>query len=139
MLSKERRLRFSAGIPTRRMPNTAAPANAASRGIPFDECAVFALAVAAVELIVIVAAAALAPAMVAEVGRMLQAGGYFAPAGDPVSAQVRLTGPVNPPIGDTITLEVLPVVAPGAAIVLGAPLTLKGSVSADITVEDTDA
>jgi len=95
----------------------------------FGEGKTNALELAAVELMVIVAVTAPVPAMLTE-GGILQPGRYFAPGGEAESAQVKLTAPVNPPRGVSVTVEVFPVVAPGETIVTGVPLTLNGSVSA---------
>ena len=71
---------------------------------------------------------ALVPAMLTGDG-ILQPGRYFAAGGEAESAQVKLTAPVNPPRGVTVTIEVFPVVEPGTAMVTGVPLTLNGTVS----------
>ncbi len=55
-----------------------------------------AVAVAAVELTVIVAVAAVAPLIVAELGDTAQVIGSLAAAGVDVTAQEKLTAPVNP-------------------------------------------
>ena len=59
-----------------------------------------------------VALAAVVPEMVTEAGK-LQVTGLVAPEGEDVVAHVRLTAPVNPEAGVTLTASVLPVVAPG--------------------------
>jgi hypothetical protein len=54
----------------------------------------------------------------------LKVGGTGAPLGLVVRAAVRVTLPVKPPVGVTVIVEVLPVVAP-AAMLTGVPLTVK--------------
>ena len=54
----------------------------------------------------------------------LKVGGITAPVGLLVRAAVRVTLPVKPPVGVTVIVEVLPVVAP-AAMLTGVPLTVK--------------
>jgi hypothetical protein len=51
----------------------------------------------------------------------LKVGGSAAPAGLVASAAVRVTLPVNPPLGVTVIVAVLPVVAPGELMVRGPP------------------
>jgi hypothetical protein len=96
--------------------------------MPFGEGETNALELAAVELIIIVAVTALEPVMLTEDG-ILQPGRYVAAGGEAESAQVKLTAPVNPPIGVTVTIELLPVVEPGTTMVTGVPPTLNGTVS----------
>jgi hypothetical protein len=75
----------------------------------------------AVVATVTVAVAAVVPLMVTEDG-MLQVGGSLGLLMEVVTAQVRFTAPVNPPPGVTVTVDVLPVVAPAATVM--APLLL---------------
>jgi len=70
--------------------------------------------VAGVEKIVSVELCAPVPVIVTELGVKLQVGGSLAAAG--VTAQVRLTVPVNPLDGVTVILTVFPVVAPGSIL-----------------------
>ena len=58
-----------------------------------------------------VAVAAAVPVKLAVAGT-LQVTGLVAPAGEVVTAQARATEPVSPFDGVTLTVEVLPVVAP---------------------------
>jgi hypothetical protein len=81
--------------------------------------------VAAVVEMVSVAVPALALAMVTGlVEPKLNVGRSCAPAGLAVTAAVRDTLPAKPPLGVTVTVEVLPVIAPGA-IVIAVPLSAK--------------
>ena len=64
------------------------------------------MVVVPVVLAVSVAVTALAPLMVAEAG-MLQVTGLVAPVGMVVTAQLRLTVPVNPFDGVTLIVDVL--------------------------------
>ena len=57
----------------------------------------------------------------------LKVGGSMAPSGLEVTAAVRLTFPVKPPLGITLIVVVFPVVAPGELIVI-APLLVKAKV-----------
>jgi hypothetical protein len=54
----------------------------------------------------------------------LRVGGSVTPLGLVVRAAVRVTVPVKPPVGVTVIVEVLPVVAP-AAMLRGVPVTVK--------------
>ena len=54
----------------------------------------------------------------------LRVGGSVTPLGLVVRAAVRVTLPVKPPVGVTVIVEVLPVVAP-AAMLSGVPVTVK--------------
>jgi hypothetical protein len=54
----------------------------------------------------------------------LRVGGYWAPEGLEVTVAVRATLPVKPPLGVTVRVEVLPVVAPRATV-SAVPLTVK--------------
>jgi hypothetical protein len=63
-----------------------------------------------------------APVMLTgDVAPRLAEGGSIAPVGEAVSAAVRVTLPVKPPLGVTVMIAVLPVVEPGEPIVT-APL-----------------
>ena len=83
-----------------------------------------------------VAVAALAPATVTGVVEpKLNAGRSCAPAGLAVRAAVREMLPVKPPPGVTVTVEVLPVVVPGAKLI-ASPLSVKlGGVTAVSPIE----
>jgi hypothetical protein len=79
----------------------------------------------AVVAIVRVPVPAALPAMVrGPVELKLKVGGAEAPLGLVVRAAVRVTLPVKPPVGVTVIIEVLPVVAP-AAILTAVRLTVK--------------
>ena len=54
----------------------------------------------------------------------LKVGGVTAPLGPVVRAAVRATLPVKPPVGVTVMVDALPVVAP-VVMLTGAPLTMK--------------
>ncbi|MGC1783629.1 MAG: hypothetical protein WA708_13985 [Acidobacteriaceae bacterium] len=71
------------------------------------------LAAAVVE-IVRIALAAPEPVIVnGLVEPKLNVGGFLAPVGPELTAAVRTTVPVKPPLGVTLMVEVLPVLAPG--------------------------
>jgi len=53
-------------------------------------------------------------------------GKICAPAGMLESVHVNVTGPVNPPCGVSVTVDVFPVVAPGDEIMTGVPLRANG-------------
>lgn len=55
--------------------------------------------------------------------------------GPPAMAAVSVTLPVKPPLGVTVIVEVLPVVAPGAAMVTAVPPTVKLGTMAALTVK----
>jgi hypothetical protein len=97
-----------------------------------------ALVVAPVELIVKVADTALEPVTFTE-GVMAQLGGYCVPVAGLLRTHKRLTNPVNPFTGVMETVPVLPVVAPGVAMVNGAPATVNGIVTVTGTVTVTGA
>lgn len=72
----------------------------------------------------------------------LQLGKSSAPDGLEVSAQVRATLPVNPPLGVTVMVEVLPLAAPGAtetAEPVIAKLALEALVTVRVTGADVEA
>lgn len=54
-----------------------------------------------------------------------------------MTAADRVTVPVNPPSGVTVTVEVFPVVAPDA-IVKGVPATLKPEATGAVTVIEAE-
>ena len=58
-----------------------------------------------------VAVCALVPVMSSDAG-MAQVTGLVGFVGVVVTEQLRFTTPVNPPVGETVMVEVLPVVAP---------------------------
>jgi hypothetical protein len=64
----------------------------------------------------------------------LKVGGYWAPAGLDVIAAVSATLPVNPPLGVTVIVDVLPVVAPGVEIVTVVPVMASPGVGIDVTL-----
>ena len=62
---------------------------------------------------------------------MLQVTGLIAPDGTVVTAQLRLTLPVNPFDGVTLIVEVLPVVAPAVIVTLVPERANVGAIDAD--------
>ena len=74
--------------------------------------------VAAVVLTVSVAVPAPAAVMLTGVALKLKVGRSVAPKGLVAIAAVRATLPVKPPLGVTVMVAVLPVVAPGEAMVM---------------------
>jgi hypothetical protein len=85
--------------------------------------------VVAVVVMVSVAVCAVVPLIVTEVGATAQVAGLAA-AFD-VNAQLKLTGPINPPAGVTVMLEVLPVATPATTLI--APLLLSAYVPVGAT------
>jgi hypothetical protein len=87
------------------------------------------LLVVAVVSAVNVVVAAVVPVMLTEVEvppvPKEQVAGLVALATPLVTAQVRLTWPVNPPEGITLIVEVLPVVAPGLMVMFPLLLSVK--------------
>ncbi len=64
-----------------------------------------------------------APVMLTgDVAPKLNVGGSVAPLGLDARAAVSVTLPVNPPLGMTVMVVVLPVVAPGELMVIAPPL-----------------
>ena len=80
------------------------------------------------ELAVSVVVAAAVPDKSIEAG-MLQVIGLAAAAGEEVTAQVRLTGPANPPDELTMTVDVLPVVLPASTLMPPARSEIAASVT----------
>ena len=79
---------------------------------------------------------AVAPVMVTGlVDAKLKMGAATAPAGPDVIAAVSPTLPMNPPTGDTETVDVFPVVAPGATET-AVPVTVKVGFAGTVTVTD---
>ena len=72
------------------------------------------------------------PLIVTETGR-LQVAGSVAAAG--VTEQLRLTMPVNPPVGVRVMAEVFPVVAPRTTVI-AAPLMVKPGEMGVVTMTD---
>ena len=91
--------------------------------------------VAAVVVTVRVAVTAAVPAMLTEDGTE-QVAGLVAPAGLVVTAQVRLTVPLKPPVGVTLTVEVLPVVA--AATIVRELLFAESANVLEVSVIETE-
>ena len=86
----------------------------------------------AVETIVRVPAPAALPVMVRRLVELkLKVGGANAPLGLVVRAAVRATLPVKPPVGVTVIVEVLPVVAPAVKLT-AVPLTVKLGTGGDV-------
>ena len=75
---------------------------------------------------------AVVPLIVTEAGESAQVAESLAAAG--VMAQVRATAPVNPPEGVTLIVEVLPVVAPGLAVMFPLLVRAKLGGGAAVTV-----
>jgi hypothetical protein len=65
----------------------------------------------------------------------LNVGGSWAPLGLEVIVAVSATLPVNPPLGVTVIVEVLPLVAPGLTDT-AVPLTEKPGIAATVTVTE---
>lgn len=75
--------------------------------------------VAGVVVTVSVPVAAVVPVMLTgDVEPKLNVGGLVAPVGLDVCAAVRTTLPVKPPLGVTVMVAVLPVIAPGATVIV---------------------
>ena len=74
----------------------------------------------------------------AELGMEMEDGmeqvGEFEVAGKLFGAHVRFTVPVKEPSGVNVSVEVFPVVAPGADITTGVPLAEKGKSTGTCTV-----
>jgi hypothetical protein len=68
-----------------------------------------------------------------EVEPKLKVGGKFAPTGLLVTAAVKATLPVNPPIGAMVRVEVFPAVAP-AVTVTAVPATVNAGDAGGVTV-----
>jgi hypothetical protein len=79
---------------------------------------------AVVAMVKVPVAAALPEIVRGLVELKLKVGGVVTPLGLLVRAAVRVTLPVKPPVGVTVIVEVLPVVAP-AAMLTGVLLTVK--------------
>jgi hypothetical protein len=79
----------------------------------------------AVVLMVIVAVTGSVPVIETDAG-IVQVGAFVAFVEKPFGVQVRLTGPVKEPAGVKVSVDVLPVVAPGGEIVTGVPDAEKG-------------
>lgn len=95
--------------------------------------AIVALVAAVVEM-VRVAVPALAPVMLAGlVVPKLKVGRFWAPSGLAVMRAVSATLPVKPPAGVTVTVDVFPVVAPGAKVT-AVPVSVKLELTAEVTV-----
>lgn len=77
--------------------------------------------VAAVVFTVRVAVCAVVPVIVTEAGRLHVAGSLAATG---LTEQLRLTAPVNPPVGVRVMADVFPVVAPRTTVI-AVPLIVK--------------
>jgi hypothetical protein len=91
------------------------------------ECFGWTIAALVAAVVEMVRIAVPAPAPVIATGLVepkLSVGGYWAPEGPEVTVAVRATLPAKPPLGVTVMVEVLPVVAPGVTVT-AVPLTLK--------------
>jgi len=94
-----------------------------------------AVLVGAVVVMVSMAVPAAVPVMLTGlVAPKLSVGGFWAPAG-PVTTADSVTLPVKPPLGVTVIVEVLPVVAP-ALTDTAVPATVKLGVVEDVTVTE---
>ena len=82
----------------------------------------------AVVLMVIVVVTGLASVIATDAG--MEQVGAVAAVEDVFGAQVRFTVPVKPPAGVMVSVDVFPVVMPGAEIVTGVPETEKGKTMA---------
>ena len=109
---------------------------AAYQGAPMDLGRTSAPVVAAVVVTVRVPVPFEAPVMLTgDVAPKLKVGGSVAPVGLDARAAVRVTLPVNPPLGMTVMVAVLPVVAPGELMLMAPPLVnvkVGGDVGGDI-------
>ena len=124
MPSIDRQRRRRAGMPKNNKQANAAPP-AAYHGTPRPLGRTSAAVVAAVVETVRVPVPFDAPVMLTgEVVPKLKVGGSVAPDGLFARTAVRATLPVNPPLGVTVMVAVLPVVAPGELMVM-APLFVK--------------
>jgi hypothetical protein len=82
--------------------------------------------------------AAVVPVMLTgDVVPKLNVGRSEAPAGLAVRAAVKVTLPVNPPLGVTVIVELLPVVAPGELMVMAPPLVRAKEAGVEVTVTVT--
>jgi hypothetical protein len=63
----------------------------------------------------------------------LKVGGLAAPFGLEASAAVNVTLPMNPPLGVTVIVDVLPVVAPGELMAMAPPLVRANETGAAVT------
>src|SRR5579872_2472380 len=109
-----RQARRRAGIPKKTSKASTAPPSPKRNLVSGRSSSAALGAVVATES---VAVAAVVPVMLTLEG-MEQVGGSDPPAGELVIAQERLTAPVKPLEGVTVMVEVLPVVAPRATVML---------------------
>ena len=108
-----RQLRRRAGIPKSRMHARAAPPAVYHRSPVNLGCESAALVAAVVVMVSVAVAAPELVTLTGEVEPKLKVGGNWFPAGPDATEAVIVTLPVNPPLGVSVTVEVLPVVAPG--------------------------
>lgn len=90
--------------------------------------------VGAVESMVRTDVEAAAPLMLTDAGASPQVTGSTALAGAVVIAQARLTEPVNPLVGAMVSVEVFPVVAPGATVIGALLESVMPGLPATVTV-----
>jgi len=83
---------------------------------------------AVVTIVRVLAPAALPVMLTGLVELKLKVGGITVPLGLVVRTAVRATLPVKPPVGVTVIVEVLPVVAPGATLTVAPPTVKLGAV-----------
>ena len=89
---------------------------------------------AAVVEMVSVDVCALAPVIATEAGERLHVAGLLAAVGE--MAQLRLTVPVKPPAGFTLSVSVFPVVAPGVTFIVVIPKIPKPGAGVTVTVAE---
>ena len=95
-----------------------------------------ALDIGAVVENVSVAVSAVAPVILTGVVELkLNVGGSWAPVGLDVTAAVSATLPVNPPLGVTVMVDVLPLVAPGLTVT-AEPVIAKLGGTAAVTITE---
>jgi hypothetical protein len=118
----ERQRRQRAGMPKKtRQANVVPPAT--YQGAPLDFGRTKDAVVGAVVVTVSVPVPAVAPVMsTGDVVPKLKVGRFVAPDGLEARVAVKVTFPVKPPLGKTLIVVVLPVVAPGELIVMAPPL-----------------
>lgn len=130
-----RHLRRRAGMPKRsRQASVLPPAmyqGAPGRLPPKEPGSAMALHVVAAVVYTVSVDVCAAPLIVTEAG-MLHVAGSLAASG--VMAQLRLTGPVNPPDGVTVIVELFPLVTPGATETV-VPVMVKVGVAGRLTVK----
>src|ERR1700722_19194568 len=127
-------------LPLRRtapMPNSSKHANATApcRHCALGVCGVAseALLAAVVEIVRVAVWLLVSEIETGDVVPKFKVGGSTAPTGELVSTAVSATLPVNPPVGVTVILEVLPVMAPGGRVTF-TPLTVMAGTAGAVTI-----